>query len=54
MSAPSNLADFFWAIMQDAAKSKHDPETHLEALRVMLRKTNRSNAGRPERQFSRI
>jgi hypothetical protein len=30
-------ADKFWQIVNRAAKSDHDPEAHMEALRTILR-----------------
>jgi hypothetical protein len=37
MTASAMSADQFWQIIQRAARSDHDPDAHMEALRVVLR-----------------
>jgi Protein of unknown function (DUF4240) len=37
MTAPPMPADRFWQIIERAGQSDHDPDAHMEALRVALR-----------------
>ncbi|HKD26700.1 MAG TPA: DUF4240 domain-containing protein [Xanthobacteraceae bacterium] len=37
MTASAMPADQFWQIIERAARSDHDPDAHVEALRVVLR-----------------
>src|SRR5215813_6834151 len=37
MTAPAMPADKFWQIIERAAKADHDPDAHIEALRMELR-----------------
>jgi hypothetical protein len=53
MTVSAMAADQFWQIVWRAAQSDHDPDAHLEALRLALRELSREEVISFAAAFSR-